>query len=382
MNIKVLYVSANGYMGGAERFVCNALIGHKQSKKMNCEVLFFNSGEALNLLEKNLIKTHLLKTKFKVRYIFKLFFALKELRTIIKKIKPDIIHSTMPYPFILIKIATWRLKIKHVLFQHGPVGTTLDKLANLFNVDRILFNSNFLLNEHMTMPLAKRHLEKTTLINLAISDEETTVIRDEFRKNILKNEEKYILVSLGRITSWKGQHLLILGINLLKETHPQIFNQLKVYIIGAPMRVTDESYFEDLKQHVQNYHLTDKIIFTGKQNNTKDWLNASDLLIHTSTIPEPFGLVIGEAMKNNVLCIGSNKGGVTDILIHEKTGFTFNTTASNAASVLSDLIRFSLELPEKEKNYIKTNAKKNIDENYSLESMTRKLENVYLNLVR
>jgi glycosyltransferase involved in cell wall biosynthesis len=55
---------------------------------------------------------------------------------------------------------------------------------------------------------------------------------------------------------------------------------------------------------------------------------------------ENFGLALAEAMAAGVPCIGSNAGGIPDVIVHNKTGLLFeNNTEASLASCLLDLHR-------------------------------------------
>ena len=80
--------------------------------------------------------------------------------------------------------------------------------------------------------------------------------------------------------------------------------------------------------------LKDHILFLGKQNNISDLLAISDLKLLLSE-KESFGLVLLEAMASHVPCIGTNTGGIPEVLVHNETGYLVDvgdiTGASNYA---------------------------------------------------
>ena len=49
--MKVLYISPNGYLGGAERFVVDITRLH-QNTNVECAILFFSEGDAVDLARK------------------------------------------------------------------------------------------------------------------------------------------------------------------------------------------------------------------------------------------------------------------------------------------------------------------------------------------
>ena len=57
--------------------------------------------------------------------------------------------------------------------------------------------------------------------------------------------------------------------------------------------------------------------FLGWRQDTPDYVNAADICIHASVSPEPFGLVILEAMVLGRPLIASNRGGPAEIITPE-----------------------------------------------------------------
>src|SRR5690625_7250938 len=65
--------------------------------------------------------------------------------------------------------------------------------------------------------------------------------------------------------------------------------------------------------------LKDDILFLGKQKKISDLLSISDLKVLLSN-KESFGLVLLEAMTCEVPCIGTNVGGIPEVIKHNQTG--------------------------------------------------------------
>src|SRR5690625_5061256 len=73
-------------------------------------------------------------------------------------------------------------------------------------------------------------------------------------------------------------------------------------------------------QLVKELGLKDHVLFLGKQKKVSDLLSISDLKLLLSE-QESFGLVLLEAMCCEVPCIGTNIGGIPEVIKHNETGF-------------------------------------------------------------
>jgi N-acetyl-alpha-D-glucosaminyl L-malate synthase BshA len=71
---------------------------------------------------------------------------------------------------------------------------------------------------------------------------------------------------------------------------------------------------------VRKFGLEGQVLFLGKQENLEELYSISDLLLLLSE-KESFGLVALEAMACGVPCIGTNVGGMPEVINHGQTGF-------------------------------------------------------------
>src|SRR5690625_7653042 len=67
-------------------------------------------------------------------------------------------------------------------------------------------------------------------------------------------------------------------------------------------------------------NIKEDVIFLGRQKNISDLISISDLLLLMSE-QESFGLVILEAMACEVPSIGTNVGGIPEVINHGETGY-------------------------------------------------------------
>ena len=75
-----------------------------------------------------------------------------------------------------------------------------------------------------------------------------------------------------------------------------------------------------IKAQIHNIGLADKVHFIGKQDNIAKIICLADVLLLPSD-KESFGLVALEAMACGVPTVGSDTGGIPEVVVHGKTGF-------------------------------------------------------------
>ncbi|MFS0751596.1 N-acetyl-alpha-D-glucosaminyl L-malate synthase BshA [Oceanobacillus sp. 1P07AA] len=98
------------------------------------------------------------------------------------------------------------------------------------------------------------------------------------------------------------------------------FKQVQDHIQSQLLLIGDGPEYGNMVRLVNELGLKDKVQFLGKQNNISDILSIADIMLLMSE-KESFGLVLLEAMACGVPGIGTNIGGIPEVLIHEETGY-------------------------------------------------------------
>lgn len=81
------------------------------------------------------------------------------------------------------------------------------------------------------------------------------------------------------------------------------------------------AYRHHLEALARELGITDSVHFIGHCSRVPDMMAACDVMVHASTMPEPFGRVILEAMALGKPVIATDAGGPSEILRHGRTGW-------------------------------------------------------------
>ncbi len=116
---------------------------------------------------------------------------------------------------------------------------------------------------------------------------------------------------LATMARWKGHTTFLCALSRIPA-------HLKVrgYIIGGALYQTDGSQhsLEELRREAAELGLENKVGFTGFVEDAASAMRSLDVIVHASTSPEPFGLVIAEAMACGRALIASQAGGAAEII--------------------------------------------------------------------
>ncbi|RTY95919.1 glycosyltransferase family 4 protein [Flavobacterium sp. GT3R68] len=201
------------------------------------------------------------------------------------------------------------------------------------------------------------------------SAEEINKVRKDY---LLSNDREIVIALVGRINSWKGQQLLLSAFHILTETHSNI---KLVFLGSAPPN--QEIFETNLKEKIREYHLEQKVTIIPFQKEIGKFWDAIDIAVVPSTQPEPFGMVVIEAMLSKKPVVASNHGGPTEIVIDDETGFLFIPNNENS---LAEALNKLIVNPELRKEFGIKGHQRAIDY-FSLESHVQHFERIFEEII-
>jgi glycosyltransferase involved in cell wall biosynthesis len=116
---------------------------------------------------------------------------------------------------------------------------------------------------------------------------------------------------IATFSRWKGHETFLRAIAALPERSP-----VRGYVIGGAMYDTDGSQYsiDELRRLAASVGLAGHVGFTGFAADPERVMRALDVVVHASTTPEPFGLVIAEGMACGRAVITSGTGGAAELV--------------------------------------------------------------------
>jgi glycosyltransferase involved in cell wall biosynthesis len=130
---------------------------------------------------------------------------------------------------------------------------------------------------------------------------------------------------------WKG-HLTVLDAAALSaEAEPD--RRVRWYIVGGPIYATAAQFTaEELRQAAATRGLAGRVGFVPFVPNPAGVYRGLDVVVHASTLPEPFGLTVAEAMACGRAVVASGAGGVAELITPGHDGLI--TPPGNAAGLM------------------------------------------------
>lgn len=179
-----------------------------------------------------------------------------------------------------------------------------------------------------------------------------------YKKELGFKEKSFNIGMVGRINEAKGQHLLIRSLKKIED------KQLHLYFVGHEMQ---DGYIEKLKSIAKSIGVESRVHFLGFLENPHQFYQTCDAIVLASK-RETFGLVLAEAMSMGIAVIGSNSGGVVEIIDDNIDGLLFDSRDHNHLSekikllIYDDTLRFKLRKNGLNKVSEKFNSDKQFEE--------------------
>ena len=122
------------------------------------------------------------------------------------------------------------------------------------------------------------------------------------------------LLSLGRLTPWKGQDVAVqAAVSLARQGLP-----IELRVVGRALTERDQGFERRLlalSRCCSAIHIEDEV------DDVRPLYQWADVLLHTAVEPEPFGRVIVEAMAGGCAIVASDQGGPREIINHNVDGY-------------------------------------------------------------
>lgn len=369
MKTTVLYLDHTGKLGGAE-FALERLMRSIDRTKIEPVVLLAEDGAASQLMRDLGVETHVLLLDEKVRQ------ARKDTLKALSILHPGRLATLLSYSWRVARFAKERgVQIIHTNSLKAHIyGGIAGRLAGLpviwhlrdfidssylpkaavgsirllarvipsyvIAVSQSVMNKLHLSSAGKISPVATKGLRpsdnanttSSLVVHDGLSDE---IWLDDDLGNFPKTWPETVRIGIvGRLASWKGQHVFLqAAAKLLKAGH-----KVKFVIVGAPI-FGEHDYEKELRELVRTMDITEQVEFLGFRSNIPEVLGNLDILVHASTSADPCPNTILEGMAAGLPVVGSNGGGVPELITDGKTGLLFAMgDADGLASALESLL--------------------------------------------
>ena len=247
---------------------------------------------------------------------------ISKLRRILKKEKPDVIHTHLN-AFMYLRLALFGIRC-------GKVVHTFHSMANK---ESLAYLPEFI----------RRPIKKGKVTPVALSATVQQSIADMYGLDVhkipvvlngldlskcqikmdysIKND--YKILHIGRFSNEKNHIGLIKAFDILHSKYPNT----RLCLIG------EGSLKEEVEAYVNELGLSHCVDFMGKQGNVYPFLNDADVFVLPSIV-EGIPITLIEAIGTGLPMVATKVGGVPDMITHNVTGLLCDVDVNQIAKCL------------------------------------------------
>jgi glycosyltransferase involved in cell wall biosynthesis len=387
--IRVLFFNHTAAQGGAEIALLN-LMRHLDFRKITPIVVFAAEGPIVEKI-RPIVQTHViplardvvearkdslgLASLLRVRAAFSALGYIWRLARFVRQQDIDVLHTNTLKAAVLGGVAArlakrpvvWHIRDRIDYDYLPPFVVRIFRWLCRSIPNFVVANSNATLQSlRLAGAVLPGSKDGKVFVRSSIVHDGTQCPVEENTKRAPKELVEVALI--GRICPWKGQHIFLQAAALVHERFPSA----RFLIIGSAL-FGEAEYDQQVRRIPNQLGIENLVTFTGFRSDVREIIDRVDLIVHASTIGEPFGQVIIEAMSAGKPVVATNGGGVPEIVEDGRTGIL--VPMGNVQAMAEAICRI-IANPDLARE-MGTRGRNRVRKCFTIEQTARKMELIY-----
>ena len=293
----------------------------------------------------------------------------------------DLVHVRSRAPAWSVRLAARRARFPWLATYHGVYGTKPALFKLPYNRVMLAGAKTVCVSDFV-----RRHVEATyrppegqlvTIhdgadVSRFFPGAVTAEAAADFRRSLGFDADAPLVVMAGRLTRWKGQHILLAAAARMKH------ERFGILFVGSDQGRTE--YSAELKALAAALPPSKHVVFLDKSDNMPLVFASGDVAVNASSgQPEAFGRVIPEAQAMGKIVIGTAHGGACETIEDGVTGFLVPPGDADALAARLDAV-FGMDDAARAK--MQEAAVRSVTERFSVAATCDKTLALYRSLVK
>lgn len=362
----ILFVHSSSELYGSDRSLLN-IVKHIDKTQFGVFVILPCPGPLVDEMKKvpnvtveffevAVLRRKNLSIKGGLEYTREFITSSRYLKQYIKKNKIDIVDTNTAVVFPGAIVAR-KMKIKSVWHIREIIKSNLENKVISLVMDR--YADLIVANSKSTGTALNVNKDKIRVVYNAVEEKENGFIQPHSQLTV---------GMAGRLNRWKGQKLLVDAAEIVHKKLPDV-----MFKIAGEAYAGEDYLKQELIKHIEDKGLSDRVILLGQVNDMQSFYGSLDVFVLPSTQPEPFGLVVIEAMEFGLPVIATNHGGPVEIIDEGVDGYLVEY--ENAGQMADRIIELILDEEKRKKMGEKGQKKKH--NRFSVPAMVKSIEGVF-----
>ncbi|MBI4713235.1 MAG: glycosyltransferase family 4 protein [Planctomycetes bacterium] len=385
--IKVVHIITRFILGGAQENTLLTVIGLNKNPKYKVTLVtgpaIGPEGELIERVKQNNIDLIIIDQMRRNIYPRKDLITFVKLFFLLRRLRPDIVHTHSAKAGILGRIAARLAGVKIVIHTvHGlPFHPYQFNLANIFYIalERFtaLFTTKFITvadamtEQSLKAKVGSREMYTTIYSAMELDKFRPAVDADSVRKSLGLSEDDKVIGTIARLAKLKGHHYLL---KIAEQVISKV-SQAKFLFVG------DGNLKEQILKEVKDRGLIGRVIFTGlvEPDRIPSLIEAMDVLVHPS-LREGLARALPQALALGKPVISFDIDGAREVVLNGKTGFLIvppsNQDETAALKNLAESIIYLLQHPDEASKMGKA-GQELVQRNFNADYMVERIQKVY-----
>lgn len=358
-DVRILMIAPSAVEGGQEE-VMAGLVEHRDEAGIAPVALLLEDGPLAPRLRNAGIKVDVIDAG-RLRDPRMVVRVARRIDRVIARERPQLVFANLGKAHLYSALPARARRVPSVWFQATiPEPHWMDRMATLLPARAVLAPSTHAARAQATITphRAVRVLHPGIDLKQHSADGATPI-----RSRLGLSADTLLVGLVGRLQPWKGQREFLRAAKLITREHPRAH----FAVVGGAILGREGDYPAELERLALDLGIADRVTFTGHTREVPEWMRALDVVVNASS-PEPFGLVIIEAMAAGrpVVAIGGG-GGPADIIDHGSTGIL---CPARTPGMLAEGIGTLLADPQLRRD-IGARGRTVVEERFSVQHMAR-----------
>lgn len=380
----ILHVSTRLILGGSQKVVveiCAGQVARGHEVWLAFGPIYGPEGSLLHSAEQTGAALVEVGSMRRAILPFHDYWCYLQLRRLIRKIRPDVVHTHSSKAGILGRAAAWKEKVPAVI--HTIHGLPFNKRQHTVIHKIYVFAERWAANRcHRIVAVTRAMRDSFQEESIGHPDQFVHIYngldlkqltpegheRTSVRRKLHISMDSPVVGMVARFDPLKGHKDLLEIVPGLIEMFPD----LKLILVG------DGWYRAEAERQVEDYGLSGTVVFTGLvgPQRVRVFLAAVDVLVLPS-YQEGLGLVLIEGLLAGCGIVAYDVGGIGEVCIDNVTGLL--VAPGDRVGLLS-AVTCLLNDPDKRK-VLTENGLEHANRNFSLEGMLESLEALYCQVI-
>jgi glycosyltransferase involved in cell wall biosynthesis len=305
--LQILHISNGRRFGGIEQMLVT-MARSRQSASLESEFAVCAPGRFSDELNGTGVPV-LSLGDVRLRRPGSLWAARRILRDRLRSKRPDALICHAPWSFAIFASVGRREGLPVIWWQHDRATGRefIERWARTTRADLVVANSYWTAESaRAVQPDAP---VRVLYCPVALDESGAVASRSVVRRRLGTGLAETVILIASRLERWKGHMTLLQALSRMTD-----LEAWKLWVAGGAQRPSEQTYLTQLHREATRLGLRSRVRFLGERRDVPSVMAAADVFCQPNDAPEPFGIVLAEALLSGLPVVTAAMGGARELI--------------------------------------------------------------------